>query len=304
MSSDAVGAWHAHVVVRRTRRPALGTRVSRPVAEPVQRPRYARRRPGRPVRPGGLDRRLPSHPRSRPGRVRGAAVGRAGRKGARGDPASSARTSPANVPASWSSSIPFRKLDGGAQRFPEGGCEFSLDCLGGAEIVRPTGRNALAPTTHVSTRLRTAERARIDSHTALPYVMEACWRATVLGRLELECVLDGGAFDGFGAEPQVVEHTEGYASPNGPGSSSTTATCRPPWSPSTSGCRSGSAKSPKRGRYVADCWNPGPRPWSSGPSLLSMSIEPSPGRSTLDVGREASRRRCRRRRGGPSNPRR
>jgi len=95
------------------------------------------------------------------------------------------------------------------QWFPEGGFDFDLGCLTGADIVRPTRTNALAPTTHIATRLRTADHARLITYSVLPDVMEACWRGTVEGDLELESVLGQGVLDSFDADPQMIDHARG-----------------------------------------------------------------------------------------------
>jgi predicted transcriptional regulator len=95
-----------------------------------------------------------------------------------------------------------------AQWFPEGGFDFDLGRLADAEVVRSTKRNALAPTTHIARRLRSADRARLVTYSVLPDVMEVCWRGTIGGNLELVSVLDHGALAGFGTDPQLVEQAQ------------------------------------------------------------------------------------------------
>lgn len=104
---------------------------------------------------------------------------------------------------------PVPALNEVAQWFPEDGFEFDLGCLAGAEIVRPSRSDALAPTNHIANRLQTANQVRLITYSVLPNVMEVCWRGTVDGTLELESVLDEGAFDSFGTDPQMVDHARG-----------------------------------------------------------------------------------------------
>lgn len=98
-----------------------------------------------------------------------------------------------------------------AQWFPEEGFDFDLGCLAGAEIVRATKSDALAPTTHISRRLRTADRVRVVSYSHIPDVLEVCWRRTVGGPLELESVIDSGALDRIGTDPRMVDHAREMA---------------------------------------------------------------------------------------------
>jgi predicted transcriptional regulator len=100
---------------------------------------------------------------------------------------------------------PVPALNEVAQWFPEEGYDFDLGRLAGAKIVRATKNNALAPTAYISKRIQTADRVRLITYSVLPGIMEMCWRETVDGDLELESVLDGGAFDSFGTDPQMVE---------------------------------------------------------------------------------------------------
>lgn len=104
---------------------------------------------------------------------------------------------------------PVPALNDVIQWFPEEGFEFDLGCLSGAEIVRPTRNNALAPTTHITNQLRTADHAQLITYSVLPDIMEACWRGTAEGSLELESVLDQGALASLGADPQMVDHAQG-----------------------------------------------------------------------------------------------
>jgi len=96
-------------------------------------------------------------------------------------------------------------LEAVADWFPDDGFPFDLGHLAEAEIVRATKSNALAPTTHITRRIRDAERVRLVTYSVLPGVVEACWRGTVDGILELESVLDADAVDGLGADPQLIE---------------------------------------------------------------------------------------------------
>lgn len=103
---------------------------------------------------------------------------------------------------------PVPELNEVAQWFPEGGFDFDLGCLAGATTVRSTRNDALAPTAHIAKRIRTADRVRLITYSVLPGVIEACWRETVDGDLELESVLDGGAFESFGTDPQMIERAQ------------------------------------------------------------------------------------------------
>lgn len=103
---------------------------------------------------------------------------------------------------------PIPALNEVAQWFPEGGFDFDLGCLAGATTVRSTRNDALAPTAHIAKRIRTADRVRLITYSVLPGVIEACWRETVDGDLELESVLDGGAFESFGTDPRMIERAQ------------------------------------------------------------------------------------------------
>ena len=103
---------------------------------------------------------------------------------------------------------PVPSLSEVAQWFPEEGFDFDLGRLAGAEVVRSTRSDALAPTAHIARRIRAAERVRLITYAVLPDVMQACWRGAVERGLELESVLDGGALDSFGADPQMVEQAQ------------------------------------------------------------------------------------------------
>ncbi|MFC4439006.1 hypothetical protein ACFO3C_15155 [Halostagnicola sp. GCM10023398] len=85
--------------------------------------------------------------------------------------------------------------------FPREGFDFDLGCLAGAEIIRPSKSDALAPTTHITRRLRIADRVRVTSYSHLSDVMEVCWRGTVEGTLELESVVDRRALERIGTDP-------------------------------------------------------------------------------------------------------
>ncbi|MFB6129608.1 MAG: helix-turn-helix transcriptional regulator [Salinigranum sp.] len=101
---------------------------------------------------------------------------------------------------------PVPALNGVARWFPEGGFDFDLGRLAGAEVVRPQMNDALAPTTHIVRRLRTASRIRVLTYTALPGCMEVCWRRTVAGTQEFEGVFDPGTLATLGADPQMTAH--------------------------------------------------------------------------------------------------
>lgn len=100
---------------------------------------------------------------------------------------------------------PVPALNKVAQWFPEEGFGFDLGCLTGAEIVRPHKNDALAPTTHIVRRLRTATHIRVLTYTALPDCMEVCWQRTVTGNQTFEGVFDTGTLATLGADPQMVE---------------------------------------------------------------------------------------------------
>lgn len=102
---------------------------------------------------------------------------------------------------------PVPALNQVARWFPEGGFEFELGCLADAEVVRPTRSNALAPTTSIASRLRTADRARVLTYSVIPAATEACHHGTVEGDLELEAVFARGTFDAIGDDPHLVEQT-------------------------------------------------------------------------------------------------
>jgi predicted transcriptional regulator len=103
---------------------------------------------------------------------------------------------------------PVPALSEVAQWLPREGFDFDLGCLAGAEVVRSTKRNALAPTAHIARRIRTADSVRLVTYSVLPGVMEACWRGAVERGLELESVLDDGALESFGTDPQMVERAQ------------------------------------------------------------------------------------------------
>ena len=103
---------------------------------------------------------------------------------------------------------PVPALNEIAQWFPDEGFDFDLGRLAGATVVRSTKSNALAPTSHIAKRIQDAERVRLITYSVLPGVMTACWRGTVDRNLELEGILDSGAFDSFGTDPQMVEQAQ------------------------------------------------------------------------------------------------
>lgn len=103
---------------------------------------------------------------------------------------------------------PVPKLNDVGEWFPEEGFDFDLGRLAGAEIVRSTKSDALAPTTHITRRLRSADRVRVLSYSHLSDVMEVCWRGTVEGGLELESVVDRGVLDRIGTDARMVDHAQ------------------------------------------------------------------------------------------------
>lgn len=103
---------------------------------------------------------------------------------------------------------PVPELNEVAQWFPKEGFDFDLGCLAGAEIVRPAKSDALAPTTHITRRLRTADRVRVLSYSHLSDVMEVCWRGTVEGALELESVVDRGVLERIETDPRLIDHAQ------------------------------------------------------------------------------------------------
>lgn len=100
---------------------------------------------------------------------------------------------------------PVPVLDEVVQWFPEEGFDFDLYCLAGADIVRPHKNDALAPMTHIISRLRTATHIRVLTYTALPSCMDVCWRQTVNGSTEFEGVFDLGTLETLGADQRMVE---------------------------------------------------------------------------------------------------
>jgi predicted transcriptional regulator len=100
---------------------------------------------------------------------------------------------------------PVPGLNEVAQWFPEDGFGFDLENLAGSTIVQTTRNNALAPTTHIAKRIRNANNVRLITYSVLPGIMDECWRGTVEGNLELVSVLDRGAFDNIGSDPQMAE---------------------------------------------------------------------------------------------------
>lgn len=100
---------------------------------------------------------------------------------------------------------PVPALNEVVEWFPDEGFSFDLGCLAGADVVRATRNDALAPTNHIARRLRNADRVRLVTYSVLPSIMEVCWRETVEGTLELESVLDSGALGRLGADPELVD---------------------------------------------------------------------------------------------------
>ncbi|WP_254544305.1 helix-turn-helix transcriptional regulator [Halomarina pelagica] len=103
---------------------------------------------------------------------------------------------------------PVPGLNEVAQWFPEEGFDFDLGCLAGAEIIRPARSDALAPTTHITRRLRTADRVRVISYSHLSDVMEVCWRATAERTLELESIVDRGVLERIETDPRMLDHAQ------------------------------------------------------------------------------------------------
>ena len=100
---------------------------------------------------------------------------------------------------------PVPVLNKVAQWFPEEGFDFDLGDLAGATVIRSTKSDALAPTTHIANRIRTADRVRLITYSVLPGVMEACWRGTVDGDMLLQTVFDTGAIESVGTKPELVD---------------------------------------------------------------------------------------------------
>lgn len=102
---------------------------------------------------------------------------------------------------------PVPVLNEVAEWFPEEGYDFDLGSLVGANIVRPTKNDALAPTSHITRRLREADRVRSVSYSHLPDVLGVCWRGTVEGTLEIKSVVEQGILDSVGTDPRTVDQT-------------------------------------------------------------------------------------------------
>ena len=100
---------------------------------------------------------------------------------------------------------PVPALSAVAHWFPEEGFDFDLGRLAGATVVRSSRHDALAPTRHIASRIRSADRVQLVTYAVLPSIVEACWRGAVERGLELESVLDGGALERFGADPEMLE---------------------------------------------------------------------------------------------------
>jgi hypothetical protein len=69
---------------------------------------------------------------------------------------------------------PMPEINEIAQWFLKEEFDFDLGCLAKAEIIHPTKSDALAPTMHITHRLRTADRVQILSYSHLLDVMEEC----------------------------------------------------------------------------------------------------------------------------------
>lgn len=106
---------------------------------------------------------------------------------------------------------PVPALNEVVQWFPEEGFDFDLGYLAGATIVRATKSDALAPMTHITDRIRSADQVQLITYSVLPGVMETCWRETVDGDLELLSVLDGAAFENVSDDPQMIEQAQEMA---------------------------------------------------------------------------------------------
>jgi len=100
---------------------------------------------------------------------------------------------------------PVPALEAVAQWFPPDGFGFDLGHLAGADVIRSSRENVLAPTAHISRRIREAEHVRLITYSVLPGVLDVCWRGTVDGQLELEGVLEVAAVNGVGTDPHLRE---------------------------------------------------------------------------------------------------
>lgn len=101
----------------------------------------------------------------------------------------------------------LRKLDEVIRWFPEEGFSFDLGCLAGAEVVRPSKNDALAPTTRIAKRLDVADRAQILSYAVIPAAMEACWRATIHGSHRVDVVFDSEALATVAADSTMMNRS-------------------------------------------------------------------------------------------------
>ena len=101
----------------------------------------------------------------------------------------------------------LQMLDEAIRWFPEEGFDFDLGCLAGAEVVRPSKNDALAPTTRIAKRLDVADRAQILSYAVIPAAMEACWRATIHGSHRVDVVFDSEALATVAADSTMMDRS-------------------------------------------------------------------------------------------------
>lgn len=91
--------------------------------------------------------------------------------------------------------------------FPSEGFDFDLGRLAGAEVVRPSKSDTLAPTRRIANRLDTADRACILSYAVIPAAMEACWRATIHGSHRVDVVFDSEALATVAADSTMMDRS-------------------------------------------------------------------------------------------------
>ncbi|MFW5959118.1 MAG: helix-turn-helix transcriptional regulator [Natronomonas sp.] len=106
---------------------------------------------------------------------------------------------------------PVPALNEVAQWLPEEGFDFDIGCLAGAQFVRATKSDALAPTAYITSCIRNADRAQLITYSVLPGVMETCWRGIVDGDLELLTVLDAAVFENVSNNPRMVKQAQEMA---------------------------------------------------------------------------------------------
>lgn len=101
----------------------------------------------------------------------------------------------------------LQMLDEVIRWFPEEGFGFDLGRLAGAEVVRPSKNDALAPTTRIAKRLDVADQAQILSYAVIPAAMEACWRATIHGSHRVDVVFDSEALATVAADSAMMDRS-------------------------------------------------------------------------------------------------